>query len=131
VALLLLRAVLGMVLLVEGSFYIEEANPNPPSWFIGLLALAAGILLLIGFLTPIVGAIVTAGAAGVGFSLLPACTTSLFDSKISLIFGLTMLVTIVGLGPGAFSVDARVFGRREIIIPRRASQSTDTMSTFD
>jgi len=24
----------------------------------------------------------------------------------------------IGLGPGAFSVDARVFGRREIIIPR-------------
>ena len=130
-ALLLLRAVLGMVLLVEGSFYIEEANPNPPSWFIGFLAFATGVLLLIGFLTPIVGGVVAAGAAGVGLSLLPACTRSLFDSKISLIFGLTMLVTIVGLGPGAFSVDARVFGRREIIIPPRTCQSTDTLSSFD
>ena len=130
-ALLLLRAVFGMVLLVEGSFYIGEANPTPPSWFIGLLAFAAGLLLLIGFLTPIVGALVAAGAAGVGLSLLPACTPSLFDSKISLIFALTMLVAIIGLGPGAFSVDARVFGRREIIIPPRSSQSQDAMSSFE
>ena len=130
-ALLLLRAVFGMVLLVEGSFYIGEANPTPPSWFIGLLAFAAGLLLLIGFLTPIVGALVAAGAAGVGLALLPACTPSLYDSKISLIFALTMLVTIIGLGPGAFSVDARVFGRREIIIPPRSSQSQDAMSSFE
>jgi hypothetical protein len=30
---------------------------------------------------------------------------------------MTMVLAIIGLGPGAFSVDARVFGRREIIIP--------------
>ena len=126
--MLLLRAVFGMVLLVEGGFYIGEMNSTRPSSFIGLLAFAAGVLLLIGFLTPIVGGAVAAVAAGVGLSLLPACTPSLFDSKISLIFGLTMLVTIVGMGPGAFSVDARVFGRREIIIPPRTGQSTDTLS---
>ena len=120
-----------MVLLVEGGFYIGEANSTPPSWFIGLLAFAAGVLLLIGFLTPIVGAVVAAGAAGVGLSLLPACTGSLFDSRISLIFGLTMLVTIIGLGPGAFSVDARVFGRREIIIPPRTSRSQDCMRSSE
>ena len=28
-----------------------------------------------------------------------------------------MLVAVIFLGPGAFSVDARVFGPREIIIP--------------
>jgi hypothetical protein len=28
-----------------------------------------------------------------------------------------MLVAVIVLGPGAFSVDARLFGRREIIIP--------------
>jgi hypothetical protein len=43
----------------------------------------------------------------------------LFDSKPALIFALTMLLAIIGAGPGRFSVDARVFGRREIIIPPR------------
>jgi uncharacterized membrane protein YphA (DoxX/SURF4 family) len=42
---------------------------------------------------------------------------NLFESKLSLIFGLTMLLSVAGIGPGAFSVDARVFGRREIILP--------------
>jgi uncharacterized membrane protein YphA (DoxX/SURF4 family) len=84
---------------------------------IGALALIAGALLLIGFLTPIVSLLVAAGAIGIGFSLLPVCSPNLFDTRIALIFGCTMLVAIVGLGPGAFSLDARVFGRREIIIP--------------
>jgi uncharacterized membrane protein YphA (DoxX/SURF4 family) len=121
VALLLLRAVLGSAILAEGGLYFSGSD-SAHAWFIGLLAFAAGALLLIGFLTPIVALLVAAAAVGVGFSLLPACSQNLFDSKISLIFGFTMLVAIIGLGPGAFSVDARVFGRREIIIPPSPSQ---------
>jgi uncharacterized membrane protein YphA (DoxX/SURF4 family) len=124
-ALLLLRAVLGMAILTQGSFYIGEPNPTTATWFMGLSAFASGALLLAGFATPIIGALVAVAAAAVGLSLLPGCVPTLFDSKISLIFGLTMLVTIIGLGPGAFSLDARMFGRREIIIPPRASQSQE------
>jgi len=123
VALLLLRAVFGLVVMAEGGFYIAQPYPTPASLFMGLAALAAGGLLFVGFATPIVAAIVAAGAAGIELSLLPASTPNLLDSGMSLIFGLTMLVAIVGLGPGAFSVDARVFGRREIIIPPRRSPS--------
>jgi uncharacterized membrane protein YphA (DoxX/SURF4 family) len=86
-------------------------------WFTGLLALVGAALLLAGFLTPLAAAVLAAGAAGAGFPFLPACTTAIFDSKTSFIFGFTMLVAVIGLGPGAFSVDARIFGRREIIIP--------------
>jgi hypothetical protein len=32
---------------------------------------------------------------------------SLFDSRISIILGLTILVTIIALGPGTYSLDAR------------------------
>ena len=63
------------------------------------------------------------GTAGVALSLLPASTPSVFDSKPALIFALTILLTIIGVGPGRFSVDARLFGRREIIIPPASSQS--------
>lgn len=117
IALLLLRAVSGLALLAEGGRYFAEQNPARGAWFMGLLALAAGALLLAGFLTPVVAAVAAAGIVGVGFSLLPSCTHGPFDSRTSFVFGLTMLVTIAGLGPGAFSADARVFGRREIIIP--------------
>jgi uncharacterized membrane protein YphA (DoxX/SURF4 family) len=89
----------------------------PASWLVGLLALVAGAMLLIGFLTPVAGMAAGIGGIGVAVSLLPACTATLFDSKVALVFAVTMLVGIVALGPGAFSLDARVFGRREIIIP--------------
>jgi hypothetical protein len=117
VALLLLRTVSGAAILAEGWRYIAAENPAPGTWFIGLLALAAGAMLLAGFLTPVVAAVVVTGAACVVLSLLPACGEGPFDSRTACVFGLTMLVAIIGLGPGAFSADAHVFGRREIIIP--------------
>jgi len=117
VALLLLRGVLAVSVIAEGGFYIAGADSVTSAWFSGLLALAAGAMLLVGFLTPIAAAVVATGSIAVGLALLPTSTPTFFDSKSSMTFGITMLVAIAGLGPGAFSVDARVFGRREIIIP--------------
>jgi uncharacterized membrane protein YphA (DoxX/SURF4 family) len=117
IALLLLRAVFGIALLMEGRCYVGELDPTPVAWLVGLGTLASGVLLLIGFLTPIVGAIVGTGAVGIAVSVLPTCTPTVFESGPALVFGSAILGTIIALGPGAFSVDARVFGRREIIIP--------------
>jgi uncharacterized membrane protein YphA (DoxX/SURF4 family) len=115
--LLLLRAVPGAAIITEGVFYFMHADSALAAWFSGCLALAAGALLLAGFLTPIAAAVIGADAVAVGLSLLPPASPSFFDSQSSLVFAITMLVAIAGLGPGAFSVDARIFGRREIIIP--------------
>jgi uncharacterized membrane protein YphA (DoxX/SURF4 family) len=115
--LLLLRAVFGVAMLVEGGFYIREPNATLAAWCLGLSAIVSGGLLLVGFFTPLVGVMVGVGAIGVILSLLPACTPSLFDSRPALVFAATMLFTITGAGPGRYSVDARMFGRREIIIP--------------
>jgi uncharacterized membrane protein YphA (DoxX/SURF4 family) len=104
-------------MLIEGAWYLGEPSPTFATWSLGFSALAFGGLLLIGFLTPFAAAVIGAGAIGGVLSLLPACTPNVFDSKPALIFGLTMLLTVIGAGPGRFSVDARVFGRREIIIP--------------
>jgi uncharacterized membrane protein YphA (DoxX/SURF4 family) len=117
IALLLLRAVVGIVLVVQGGFYLKEQNPTLGGWFVGLTALAGGALLVVGFLTPVVGAVAGLLAVGVGLSLLPPCPASLFDTKMPVILTAAILVAIVLLGPGAFSLDCRVFGRREIIIP--------------
>jgi len=83
----------------------------------GLLGVAGGAALLVGFLTPIAGALVCLGALGMGFSLLPAPEPNLLDARLTIIFAGIMTAAIVFLGPGAFSIDARLFGRREIIIP--------------
>lgn len=87
------------------------------SWTLGLSALASGGLLLIGFLTPVASVVVGFDVVGTVLSALPPSTSGIFESRAALIFGLTILLAIIGAGPGRFSVDARVFGRREIIIP--------------
>ena len=115
--MLLLRAILAVAILAEGTFYLREPNPPLSAWYLGLSALAAGGFLLIGLLTPVVGALLTVGMIGVALSLFPATTPNLFDTLPATVFALTMLLTIIGTGPGRYSVDARMFGRREIIIP--------------
>jgi uncharacterized membrane protein YphA (DoxX/SURF4 family) len=117
IALLLLRAALGIALSIQGGFYLGDPDPTPATWCAGLATLAAGTSLSIGFLTPLASALAGLSAIGVGFSLTPACARTLFDAKLPIIFAVTMLVAIFLLGPGAFSVDAQLFGRREIIIP--------------
>jgi uncharacterized membrane protein YphA (DoxX/SURF4 family) len=122
IALLLLRAVLALSLLIQGGYYLRGAT-GALSWFVGLAAIACGALTLIGFLTPIAAALAGLGAVGIGISLLPACTPTVFDSKPAVVFAGIILVEIILLGPGAFSLDARAFGRRQIIIPPSVSPS--------
>jgi uncharacterized membrane protein YphA (DoxX/SURF4 family) len=112
---------LATALLVQGVYYLREPSPSPATWLIGLVGVASGALLWVGFLTPFVAVMVGLSATGIGFSLLPICTWTLFESYISVVFAVTILLAIIILGPGAFSVDARVFGRREIIIPPSSS----------
>jgi uncharacterized membrane protein YphA (DoxX/SURF4 family) len=106
---------------MQGGGCLREPDPAPAAWLAGLTALAAGVLMLIGFLTPIAGVLAGAEAIGMGLSLLPACTTDLFESRTTMVLAAAVLLAIIVLGPGAISVDARVFGRREIIIPSSTS----------
>jgi uncharacterized membrane protein YphA (DoxX/SURF4 family) len=105
------------LLIVQGGFYLGEQNPTPGAWFVGLMALAGGAMLLVGFLTPIAATLVGLIALCIRLSLLPLCSQCLFDAKVPAIEAATMLIAILILGPGAFSIDSRIFGRREIIIP--------------
>jgi uncharacterized membrane protein YphA (DoxX/SURF4 family) len=121
VALLLLRAVFGGALIAEATCYLRQPAQTPIGALLGLISAAAGALLLVGFVTPIAGIIVGLEGVGAVTSLLPFCATPQFSSGNSPIFAATILITIIILGPGAFSLDARLFGRREIIIPRRST----------
>jgi uncharacterized membrane protein YphA (DoxX/SURF4 family) len=122
VALLLLRSVLGAALLLQAGFYFR-GDAGTAGWVMGSTTVAAGALLLIGFLTPIAAAIGAMVMIGVGFSILPASRLTLFDARTPIVLAVTMLLAIILLGPGALSVDARMFGRREIIIPTTGRRS--------
>jgi uncharacterized membrane protein YphA (DoxX/SURF4 family) len=118
IGLLLLRAALGITAFIQGAVYIG-GNPTPITSIVGLFAIASGGLLLIGFFTPV--ACVLAGLAALFLAILsfPSRTSpNLFDAALPTVLLIVVAAAVVFLGPGALSLDARRFGRREIIIPR-------------
>ena len=85
-----------------------------PVWIVIALGLASASCLLAGLMTPLVAIVVTIGAAVLTLSgVLPLMEIAVLSVAIAL------------LGPGAFSLDARMFGRREILLsnPPRAPKS--------
>jgi len=108
---------LAATLSVQGSYYLTDPDPHPAAWIVGLVGIVSGALLLVGFLTPLIGVLTGLCGAAIGFSWIPACTRTLFESFVAAVLALAILLAVVILGPGAFSLDARVFWRREIIIP--------------
>lgn len=119
--LLLLRWAVGIVALLQGAFYLADSATSTVSMRLGgLVGLAAGMALLIGVLTPLAGIVAGLGVLGTGFSMFAAPMPNLLDEKLPVILTAIMGAAIAFLGPGAFSLDARLFGRREIIIPPRS-----------
>jgi len=115
---MVLRAAVGITLFAQGVAYLVGWRELAfMTWAVALLALASGMLLLIGYLTPFASFL--AGLICVSSRLLwlQASSPKLFDSNLATALTASIAVAIVCLGPGAFSVDARLFGRREIIIP--------------
>lgn len=119
--LLVLRTALGAAMLIQGWMC-----PRDPA---GWLALAAGALLLTGLYTPLAGAAAGLGGPAAALCLPTACAATLFDSRLAAAFAGAVAVAVILLGPGAFSIDARLFGRREIIIPVPPAKSAGDASS--
>ena len=119
VGLLLLRALVGFMLIARGLAYLNDwSNPAPVTLAAGALAVASGFCLLSGFLTPIAGVLVAIGSLGFAFSSFAEPAFDLFHSKLVIVNVIVISMAIALLGPGAFSLDALMFGRREISIPQ-------------
>ena len=117
VGLLLLRVLVGCSLLALGVGYVQTSTDSLVSWGLAALAFAAGAFLLAGLMTPLVAVLVAAGGIGIALSWIPLPGQGLFDSNLAIIHLIVLSIAIAFLGPGAFSLDSRKFGRREITIP--------------
>ena len=109
---------MGVALVFQSTAYLINWREGTLfSCFIGLLLLVSGAALLIGYLTPFASALSAAIVFASSFYWIPSPHPDLFESKLAAAFVVVISIAIVCLGPGGFSVDARRFGRREIIIP--------------
>jgi len=78
-----------------------------------LLRVVGATLVLIGFLTP-AAALSVCGASATLWLLRP----SEAFGGLNTVFLVAICTALALLGPGEWSIDSRLFGRREILIPR-------------
>ena len=105
--MLLLRVVAGSTLLMRASLALWNVPPPPVLISYALLATSA-ILLIPGLWTPIAGTIIAITA--VSQFLMAAA-----DPSVSILYG-TIGGALAMLGPGLWSVDARLFGWKRVEI---------------
>ena len=87
------------------------AAPQPALVVLQLVTAGAAALLLVGFWTPVAGVLMAIGELCLTFS-------HPIDPWRHILLG-TLGAALAMLGPGAWSVDARLFGRKRIRIPQR------------
>jgi uncharacterized membrane protein YphA (DoxX/SURF4 family) len=113
-----LRSAAGVTAFLQGTAYFKDADRMTLwSCAVGILALVGGTSLLLGLLTPFAGSVVGGGAIGIALSWLPLPPQNLLADWFPAALVVVISAAVVLLGPGAMSFDARLFGRREIIIP--------------
>jgi hypothetical protein len=116
IGLLLLRVA------AAGMFALNLTHQFPSlHWLLVSLIGLISIGLLLGFLTPILSVIACLAA---GANLLLA------GGPVDVVYILRILLSaaLFFLGPGAYSVDARLFGLRVTVVPPRKDRNSPTTS---
>jgi len=108
--LLLQRVLTSAILIYYGASHLLESAglaTNLPF----LIAAIAGVFLLLGLWTPLAG--ITIAIVGVWVFFF-ACSTHSLTAIIVAVLG----ATVAMIGPGLWSIDARLYGRKRLQDPR-------------
>jgi uncharacterized membrane protein YphA (DoxX/SURF4 family) len=115
--LILLRATAGGIAAVQGGQYLTHVEePTAGSSAVALLLIVSAIGLITGFMTPGAAVAMTVGTILMTGPWAPSSGASLLDG-VGAVLVVADALALAVLGPGAYSVDAYLFGRREIVIP--------------
>jgi len=119
VGLLLLRISLGTQIACVGwNLFRPVGGSDSVDAFSGVLAFLCAAGFFLGYQSLLCSiAVLVSGLAG-SAGWIPALSAAL--GRAEWLFPTLTSAALAFLGPGAFSLDARRFGRREIIIPKRA-----------
>ena len=113
-SILFLRFGVGISLVYDGIIGLYR-TPSFVALTQELLALGAGILLLAGLFTPVSGTLAAVLELWIAFS-------GAYNLRAALLLA-ALGAALAMLGPGAWSVDAHLFGRKRIDIPHRGLSS--------
>ena len=114
VGLLLLRLLSGGALVFCGIFFIHE-GPPPLTVALQGTGIACGIVLLLGFVTPLAGALAAITKVWIAIARFSSGSGDPWIAIAQAILAAALAMT----GPGAWSIDARQFGRKHINLPDR------------
>jgi uncharacterized membrane protein YphA (DoxX/SURF4 family) len=121
VGLFLMRNMVGAWMIVQAVAYFGGAEERDLlAYAAGALAAISGVLLVLGFLTPIASIVASAWSLKAAWLILS--TAGLYEAGPLLRPGVVALALAL-IGPGAISIDCRLFGRRQIIIPHSGLSS--------
>ena len=115
VGLLLMRLVVGFALVARASATLWR-DPPLNTTVTSVFLTGFGLLLIVGLWTPITGALIAL------FETWQLMTTA-GDQSTALLLG-TVGAAVAMLGPGLWSVDARLFGWKRVEAPPRKSSLT-------
>jgi len=107
---LLQRVLTSAILVYYGASHLLENARLAPS-LPYLIAAIAGVFLFLGLWTPLAGITIAIVGAWVFF----ACSAHSLTAIIVAVLG----ATVAMIGPGMWSIDARLYGRKHLEAPRR------------
>ena len=119
VGLLLLRVLVGCsAALLGGGSLANGLDLSAVTLALGMAALGSGVAVLVGLVTPAASLVAGVSAFLLALNSAPQLPLLELDSVMAA-YVAAVAAALVLLGPGAYSLDARFFGRRVILIPNK------------